>query len=831
MTGRVSIGIPVRNGARYLPEALDSICSQTYANLEIVIGDNASTDDTEAICRSAARADRRITYVRHASDIGAAANHEFVFRATSGRYFAWAAHDDLRLPTAIEACVGALERDPAAVLAFTDTRIVDANGDLVEDYRDDLSCDGNAAHERLASLLLPPLDGSLLHKCFPIYGLARRHALAATGLIRPFRSSDEVLLVELALQGRFARVARRLFLSRQHAGSSLMANPDPRQLARWFGASSKTSYQPYRALVALGQARAIGRVPLSAPERMACAAVFARSLTHERRWRVIGGEVERVAIEAARSMSRPGADNSGRVPGDDRVGRNISGHHRSGADHGALADRHPRQHDDAIAEPDAVPHHDASARREGLGTHRLPGSDSMVVGVEGAARSDVDFFADDDVGDVRGELALGLDVRAGADPNRSPGTGLDAAPVVQIDAIGDLDGTSASVVEHDDPVADEHVLPEGRPGMRHDRRRRNEAAYPDGGEPVTPVVAGRRRRRDPRRNASSARIAGAHRGGPRHPVAQKSGHTAALHGFPHPADHARTVPPGQLVVSVVVPAHNAERTLDRQLSALAAQTFAAPWEVLVVDNASTDRTAKIAERWADILPLRVIPASERLGAAHARNVGTALAMAPLVAYCDADDEVDRYWLEEIVLALASADLVGGSLEHHTVNDRGSLLWRGTDGAAALPMPLGFLPAAISANMGVRRSTWQAIGGWDEAFAHGGDDVDFSWRAQLAGHRLAFAPDAVVRYRHRDTVRGAMRQAGDYARAEVRLYRCFRAVGAPRAPLRAVTRDCAYLVSRLPYLIASRRRRGLWLVVATAAVARVKGSVASRVVSL
>ena len=367
--------------------------------------------------------------------------------------------------------------------------------------------------------------------------------------------------------------------------------------------------------------------------------------------------------------------------------------------------------------------------------------------------------------------------------------------------------------------------------MRHHRRRRDEPAGADGCEPVTPVVTGRGRYRDPRRNASTAGSAGAHRGESREPGAQNPGYTAALHGISHPADHARTVPPGEPVVSVVMPAHNAAGTLERQLAALAAQTFASPWELLVVDNASTDRTPVIAAHWARILPLRVITATERLGAAYARNVGTALANAPLVAYCDADDEVDRYWLEEIVAALASADLVGGALEHHAVNDRRSLVWRGTDGAAAPPIPLGFLPAAISANMGTRRSTWQAIGGWDEAFTHGGDDVDFSWRAQLAGHRLAFAPDAVVRYRHRDTVRGAMRQAGDYARAEVRLYRCFRAVGAPRAPLRAATRDYAYLVSRLPYLIASRRRRGLWLVVASATVARVKGSVAHRVVYL
>src|SRR5688500_7627492 len=89
----LSIALPVYNGERYLRETLDSLLNQSFADYELVIVDNASTDATEAIAREYADGDGRITYHRNPENVGAARNFNAAFEMTSGRYFKWAAHD------------------------------------------------------------------------------------------------------------------------------------------------------------------------------------------------------------------------------------------------------------------------------------------------------------------------------------------------------------------------------------------------------------------------------------------------------------------------------------------------------------------------------------------------------------------------------------------------------------------------------------------------------------------------------------------------------------------------------------------------------------------
>ena len=233
----------------------------------------------------------------------------------------------------------------------------------------------------------------------------------------------------------------------------------------------------------------------------------------------------------------------------------------------------------------------------------------------------------------------------------------------------------------------------------------------------------------------------------------------------------------------------------------------------------------MANSFLDRLALRVVDSSDRRGAGHARNVGTAAARGEFVAYCDADDVVGEGWLASLLAALenpSGADLVGGALEHDLLNVP-ETEWRGRDGADGLPRPLNFLPFAISANCATRVDVWSAIGGWKEDYEHGGDDVDFSWRAQLAGYRLVFAPAAIVHYRRRTSLRGLARQVYHYSQADVRLYREYRRVGASRNSVRQAMRGFLYPISRLPYLAMSRRRRGLWLTVAATTSGHIAGS--------
>lgn len=91
----ISIGMPVYNGAQYIREALNSLLAQTFADFELIISDNASTDSTQSICEEYERRDPRIRYVRQSKNNGALANFQFVLDQAQGEYFMWAAADDL----------------------------------------------------------------------------------------------------------------------------------------------------------------------------------------------------------------------------------------------------------------------------------------------------------------------------------------------------------------------------------------------------------------------------------------------------------------------------------------------------------------------------------------------------------------------------------------------------------------------------------------------------------------------------------------------------------------------------------------------------------------
>jgi glycosyltransferase involved in cell wall biosynthesis len=93
-----SIGMPVYNGEKTIRAALDSVLAQTFTDFELIISDNASTDGTTAICREYAARDRRIRYVRQRENRGPAANFRFVLDEAVGKYFMWAACDDIRSP-------------------------------------------------------------------------------------------------------------------------------------------------------------------------------------------------------------------------------------------------------------------------------------------------------------------------------------------------------------------------------------------------------------------------------------------------------------------------------------------------------------------------------------------------------------------------------------------------------------------------------------------------------------------------------------------------------------------------------------------------------------
>jgi len=211
-TPMVAIGVPVYNGAKRLPQTLDSLLAQTFSNFEILISDNGSTDDTPAICAGYAARDPRVRYVRQPTNLGLPNNWNFVAREARCKYFKWASSNDLLAPNMLADCVETLETDASAVLAFGHTALVGADGERYGQYEGDFAILEDAPSVRFRR-------GQEIAMNNAINGVVRHSALLRTGLIRPYPASDYVLMAELALQGKFVLLPDTLFFRRTDAGS------------------------------------------------------------------------------------------------------------------------------------------------------------------------------------------------------------------------------------------------------------------------------------------------------------------------------------------------------------------------------------------------------------------------------------------------------------------------------------------------------------------------------------------------------------------------------------------------------------------------------------
>lgn len=230
---RISIGMPVYNGSRFIAEAITSILTQTFEDFELIICDNASTDETREICLQFAAQDVRIRYHRNPKNIGAGPNFNLAVSFARGEYFKWAAHDDLCHPEFLERCINLLDSDPDAVLAFPQARIIDAESNPVELNKENQ----RTAHK---DPVIRFKDLTRGHRCFQVFGLIRMSDLKATPMIGLFARGDALLLCWLALRGRFVKIDEVMFFPRRHDAQSMSMLGDKRQ-------NRKTDYVAYSA--------------------------------------------------------------------------------------------------------------------------------------------------------------------------------------------------------------------------------------------------------------------------------------------------------------------------------------------------------------------------------------------------------------------------------------------------------------------------------------------------------------------------------------------------------------------------------------------------------
>lgn len=275
---RVGVGVPVRNGERYLAAALDSLLAQTFQDFEVVICDNASTDGTERICREFVARDARVRYVRHARNLGPAQNYNKCFELTRGEYFRWHAHDDLVHPEYLARTTELLDRDPGVVVCHSLTRLIDEQARRLREYDFAWGFAHPSPAARFASFVMV---NHRRHVGYEIFGLMRRSALLTTPLQGAYAHGDRVLLARMCLRGRFHEVPEHLFLSRFHPNQSMQAKTTrarylaflgtgPLPPTEWWDASKlgKVVFPEWNLLAEYW--RAVGEVKLAAGESAKC---------------------------------------------------------------------------------------------------------------------------------------------------------------------------------------------------------------------------------------------------------------------------------------------------------------------------------------------------------------------------------------------------------------------------------------------------------------------------------------------------------------------------------------------------------------------------------
>ena len=262
---RVSIGLPVYNGEKYLEQTLDSIIAQTFTDFEIIISDNGSSDRTEEICKTYAAKDERIRYYRNNRNLGVAPNYNRVFELSSSEFFKWADYDDILAPDFLVKCIDGLDKNPGAAVCFPQVKLIDEKGKFITDYDSPADTSSLKPQVRFRNLILFP------ERAVQAMGLMRSDIVKKTVLHGSYPSSDEVFLAHLALLGHFYEIPERLLYVRVHpANSTAGVLGSQRARVLFFDTSLEGKAVLLKWLYFKGCLKAINDSPLNAYQRTYC---------------------------------------------------------------------------------------------------------------------------------------------------------------------------------------------------------------------------------------------------------------------------------------------------------------------------------------------------------------------------------------------------------------------------------------------------------------------------------------------------------------------------------------------------------------------------------
>jgi glycosyltransferase involved in cell wall biosynthesis len=220
-------------------------------------------------------------------------------------------------------------------------------------------------------------------------------------------------------------------------------------------------------------------------------------------------------------------------------------------------------------------------------------------------------------------------------------------------------------------------------------------------------------------------------------------------------------------ISVVCCSYNGSRFIGDCLAALAHQDYP-DYEVIVIDDGSTDSTAEIASRF-DVQ----LVSTPNQGLSAARNEGLAHASGEIVAYIDDDAYPDQDWLRYLGWIYMTGDLAGAGGPNLPPPGDGrtaelvALAPGGPNHVLRSDTEAEHVPGC---NSSYRTDALRAVGGYDTRFRTAGDDVDVGWRIAERGGTIGFSAGAMVWHHRRGTARGYLRQQRGYGYAEALLER-------------------------------------------------------------